>query len=118
MCGAAKDLKDSDDFEATVVDLLASENWLLVEPTIRDTVGAKCLYLPTTLVSMAAYHGSWFFRHTVQGLPYSPEEQETLLRSAVEDYDELSEKQKAELVAKECWKPENLAAWRASKKRN
>lgn len=113
-----KDLKDSDDFKATVVELLTAENWLLLEPTIWDTVGAKCIYWPTSFASFAFYHGSWFVRHTIQGLPYSDEEKVTMLRSAVEDYDELSEKQQADLVEKECWKADNLAAWRASKKRN
>jgi hypothetical protein len=42
----------------------------------------------------------------------------TLLTGAVEEYDELSEKQQAELAEKECWKAGNLAAWRAAKKRN
>jgi hypothetical protein len=115
---AAKDLKESDAFKAAVVALLTSENLLLLEPTVWDTVGAKCLYLPVTLPTFLAYHGSWFLRHTVQGLPYSPEEQVTLLKGAVEEYDELSEKQQAELAEKECWKAGNLAAWRAAKKRN
>jgi len=114
----AKDLKESDEFKAAVVALLSSENLLLLEPTIWDTVGAKCLYLPVTLPAFVAYHGSWFLRHTVQGLPYAPDEQVVLLKSAVEEYGELSEKQQAELAEKECWKADNLAAWRAAKKRN
>ena len=100
-----------------VVGMLSEYNLLLLEPTAYDTVGFKCLYLPATVPKFVLYHVDWFVRHTVQGQPYSEEEKVVLLKSAVEDFDTLNEKQQAELLEKECWKEDALAAWRAAKKR-
>lgn len=112
-----KELKESEEFKAMVVGMLSEYNLLLLEPTAYDTVGFKCLYLPATVPKFVLYHVDWFVRHTVQGQPYSEEEKVVLLKSAVEDFDTLNEKQQAELLEKECWKEDALAASRAAKKR-
>lgn len=114
--GSLKDkaLKSSDGFRAAVEAVLTEEGMMLPEPTVWDTVGAQ---LPIVLPKFLLFHGSWFLRHTVQGQPYSEDEKIYLLSRSVAEWDELTEKQKADLMAREAWEQKNLDAWRSSKKK-
>lgn len=107
-----KALKADEAFKAVVLEVLSEENMLLLTPTVWDTVGFKALTLPMTAPKAIMRHGSWFVRHTIQGQPYSDEEKVTLLEGAVEEWNELSEKQQADLMDMEGWKEEKLNLWR------
>lgn len=107
-----KALKADSEFKKVVLDILSAENLLLPEPTVWDTIGFHVLKLPLTAPKSITSHAQWFFRHTIQGLPYTEEEKEEMLEKSVEEWASLSAKQKAELMECEGWKEEKLNAWR------
>lgn len=81
------------------------------KPKVSDTIAVDVFKLPLT----AGAALSWFVKFTVLRMEYGEDEKEYLTRKATglteADWNASDEEEKAELIAKELWLPDNLAAW-------
>lgn len=82
-------------------------------PKWSDTVAVDVFKLPLTLTT----YTQWIIKFKVLRMEYGPEEKDYLTRKAVglseAEWASSSEAEKAELVEKELWISDNLAAWEA-----
>ena len=64
-------------------------------------------------IKSAWFQISWILNHNVLGLPLSDDEKLYLLETTVDEWEDLSEKERDEVYARECWKKDALTQWRA-----
>ena len=93
-------------FKAIIVELLKEENLWQNDPKIMDT-------LLFAGIKSAWFQISWILNHNVLGLPLSDDEKLYLLETTVDEWEDLSEKERDEVYARECWKKDALTQWRA-----
>lgn len=74
----------------------------------NDVLAVKLVYLPINLAKWIHFQARWYYLHTVQKLPLSPEEEEYLASKCVGTtrWGMLEESEKAELLGARIWEDE------------
>lgn len=87
------------------------------KPEIKNLLIVRVFMLPLTAVQYAKWRFSWFYRHTLNDMPYDKDEQQYLICKALGISEEafLSNEfddKREEMFRRQIWIPENLEQYR------